>query len=281
MNHWQFKHQVMGFDKATGIHVLWVRAGDIGIDEATYQRSRRPKKVKKLVDGWRWPSYELVKIAIRADGLPYATNGGHRRDAVIKLYGEDYMLLCQADEAVSLAEEARTFIDDNDPSQALAHFIRFRGRLHAKDDADVASDIEAIVNQEGFSIPSDDAKTYDWKTLYCTACLEGIYKSSGRDGLSLVLHTVMKLWPSDKGALQAHSLSSLALFFRCYSKHPDFDYDRVLTRWRRYSNFGQIVDLSHNYPRENGLILKSIARLAWGLLRAYNCGNRTYLFPEG
>ncbi len=90
----------------------WLAVAELRRDDS-YQRETNHNRVKQLAREWNPRRVELVKVSRRSDGSLYVYDGFHRALAQRERDPKG-TLLCQVDEGMTVADEAREFAEQDD-----------------------------------------------------------------------------------------------------------------------------------------------------------------------
>lgn len=121
-----------------------------------YQRTQNKEKVSVIASHWSWQACGCILVASRkvGDAIKYFVfDGGHRVEAAKKL--PDVVLLpCMVFEAMSVAEEAESFLKVARERRPITGLERFKAEVTAKDAT--AKLVLELVHQAGRKVGKDD-----------------------------------------------------------------------------------------------------------------------------
>lgn len=133
--------------------MMKVRAGDILFDR--YQRTIKPGKLKEMIRDWDWRQYRPVIVSFRvgSDKI-YAVDGWHRVNAVLALFGPDYILVVQA-MSLTYEEEAHLFAIQDRGKTSVSPKEKFFAHIEERDMQTMQ--VVRIVDKTGWRItPSNN-----------------------------------------------------------------------------------------------------------------------------
>jgi len=145
------------------------------------------------------------------DGKYYVLDGQHRADALRQFLGNGWeiqKIMCRVYQGLSEADEADMFDRLND-SLRVDSFDKFRARVHAKRDVEVA--IDKIIRANGFHL----AKAKAPGAIGCTSTLVTVFTRSNGEILAQALRVIRDAF-GDAGC-DKHLINGLALVCQRYS----------------------------------------------------------------
>ena len=191
-------------EKTESIHL-----SDITIDPA-YQRDVDAKRVKTMAAEWNPLLCGLPVLAHRKNGERVAIDGQHRI-AALTVRSPNATIQCRVIEGLSIAEEARLFIDLN--WKRVGHRLvgKWKADLVAREPT--ATHIAKIVDDAKLNVGTTKSKN--------TICAIGaLYYAERRYGnLGVTLQTLRAWAPDDLGVYDGDLIKAVSHFLAIYESH--------------------------------------------------------------
>lgn len=130
--------------------LCWKSKKDLLIDVDNYQRKTTSRnKVNKIASDFDWMLFEVLVVALRADGRHYVIEGGHRLRAAWKRADIDE-LPCIVFNHKSIQDEAKTFVDSAMSISSISSVDKYKAQLCAREES--ALRVAALLDRHGLRV---------------------------------------------------------------------------------------------------------------------------------
>lgn len=198
----------------------WIATGKL-IADPRYERPLNGIKVRKLARAFDPDAIGKVYVSERSDGTFAILDGQHRVGAVRELWGDEAEVPCLVYTGLSLADEARLFVEFNEARTKPLPVDLFKAKMEAGDPDTKA--IHAMVTARGFKIQMAPGKS-----IACVQSLQRVY-AANPEALERTLDALVKAWGVDSTSVNGTLVEGLGvLLVRHGDDIADARLDRLL-----------------------------------------------------
>src|SRR5512144_2349483 len=104
----------------------------LNIDHS-YQRTPAAHRLDAMVKNYDPLLMQVLEVSRRPDGSIYVIDGQHRMMAASRKFGENHELPCRVHEGLSVAQEAKMFVDLQRKRKSILQVEQFKANLIAGD----------------------------------------------------------------------------------------------------------------------------------------------------
>ena len=217
---------------------ITVRAGDCFFP-SEYGRVIKPKKVERLMDGFKWALFQRPVVREREPGRYAILDGNHRIEAVKALFGVERDILVIQLLDVTIEEEAGFFRDFNGNRTNPNAVDIFRSEVTAR--RKEAVELRHIFDSRHIKVVGLDAS--DWRggtgRLWALGRVRQLYAEDPHV-LIKTLDVLKEAWAADDPVTyQTHCIQGVFLFLKAYIGDKLFNQPQLVKKMKSH-NSGQL-----------------------------------------
>lgn len=210
-----------------------LKVSDLYVDKRVQRDQLQEKKVEQIVANFNPNAVGVIHVSRRIDG-DYVIDGWHRMRAIQLVSDNNGTIAAHVYKGLSLAEEARMFLDLNFGNQPTP-LEKHKAMVAAEDEQ--ALRVERAVRTYGWVIGRESANgtVPAIRKLYQIDVRSESNPDGPRDPslLQMVFLTVSRAWLTDKYAAQAVILEALGRLWEEYGSQIDLD--RLVDRLKNFA----------------------------------------------
>jgi len=240
-------------DAPTSYIRMMVPVSKITVDPRVQRSTLNVGKVNKILREFSESALGVVTLSDRGLDELVALDGQHRCEVVRRLTDNTGLIDANVFKGLTLAQEARMFLDLNYANQPTL-FDKYRVGVTGGDIE--FSDIDNIVHRAGFTVGSDGANG----TIAAIAALRRVYaldyptipddeQDQYPNILGLALTLIFDAWGLDEDALKGAPIEAIGRMIRNYS---NLDLDRLLDAMRRFTPTSLLAQ-AKGYATQRGI----------------------------
>jgi len=232
---------------------MMVPVSQITVDPRVQRSALNIAKVNKIIREFSENALGVITLSDRGLSEKIALDGQHRTEAVRRLTDNTGLIDANLFKGLTLAQEARMFLDLNYANQPTL-FDKYRVGVTGGDIE--FSAIDSIVHRAGFTVGSDGANG----TIAAIAALRRVYaldyptipddeQDQYPNILGLALTLIFDAWGLDEDALKGAPIEAIGRMIRNYS---NLDLDRLLDSMRRFTPTSLLAQ-AKGYSTQRGI----------------------------
>lgn len=198
------------------------------INTTRYQRAIEKARVDRIISDFRMEQLNVLKVALRSDGIYYLIDGQHTYIAATTLFGKDIDFMCNVVDCTSadwekLTEEqfeARIFTHQHDNTKQLSAQEKFYGAYLGGEKREI--EIVESLEELGYTVQMTGRPLAVTKSIACVKNLVDIYDKHGLDKLVRTIKIIDEAYGGSAESLQDKFMYGVASFIATYEEHANY-----------------------------------------------------------
>lgn len=179
--------------------------------DPTYQRVLDERRVRRIVDEFDPALLGTLEVSVR-NGRSAVFDGQHRLAALKRLRHDS--VACVVHSGLSVADEARLFVQLQTERKALPPLDRFRARLVSGEEAAIS--IDRIVRAAGYEVTDSSGAS----AIGAVTALDRTFALDKTGDLLAQALDLLTVWKGEPKANDGALIQGLGLFVRDHGQHP-------------------------------------------------------------
>jgi hypothetical protein len=242
-----------------------IKAGHLQVDREVQRQFSKPK-AERMSASWNESAVGVLIVSRRGDGAYFIIDGQHRHWSAVDAVGLQYEFMCEVHVGLSLADEARMFLDLNTLRTLPNAYDKYRISLMAEDPEAIGiqAALKSLDLAAGVSAGTD--------RVGALIAVSRIYRQLSTDGLRATLAIAIEAFGRSPDTYDADILQAIANLLKV---SPGLDRKRLA---RKLNRRGRVVKTPADWKRSGAEIARvggstsrasSIARM---ISEAYDSG---------
>jgi hypothetical protein len=199
-----------------------ISIGKLNID-FSYQRTPAANRLEAIVKNYDPLLMQVLEVSRRADGSLYVIDGQHRMMAARQKFGEDHQLSCRIHQGLTVAQEAKMFVDLQRKRKSILQVEQFKANLIAGDPLTVS--IQRIL--EGLNLRVQGGGNPG--AISAAGALVEVARENGLEALSKALITINSAWGREGKCYARQFIRGLG---KLYAVYPELSLERMVKQIR-------------------------------------------------